>query len=305
MPGEEEWSDGGNALRGASTGALSPTSQIPPRQGEQLPAGQVTNFGERPAEQVRPGGQPCLVTREVVSGLVESIEGGRNLSGALAEYPEVFSKVFVSLVRSGEQTGKLPEVLRSLSESLKWEDELISQTRRLLMYPALTLVVVLGVLMALLVFLVPQIAQLFKTMGMALPLQTRALLAVSGFVEQYWLLVLTVPVVAVQAYGYAQLVMERSDPACHLTWTTLAAIGQTESKHGQAGGQPRQTDGRSLHGSFLTGRQGRLLIPRDDGGGNRTLNSMADSWRLPPPSAPCQGLPLAAWRRRKGTGPLF
>ena len=46
--------------------------------------------------------------REVVSGLVESIEGGRNLSGALAEYPEVFGKVFVSLVRSGEQTGKLP-----------------------------------------------------------------------------------------------------------------------------------------------------------------------------------------------------
>src|SRR5205823_12082367 len=74
--------------------------------------------------------------REVVSGLIESIEGGRNLSQALAEYPEVYGRVFVSLVRSGEQTGKLPEVLRSLSESLKWEDELASQTKKLLMYPA-------------------------------------------------------------------------------------------------------------------------------------------------------------------------
>src|SRR5437762_13978915 len=71
--------------------------------------------------------------REVVSGMIESIEGGRNLSQALAEYPEVYGRVFVSLVRSGEQTGKLPEVLRSLSESLKWEDELAAQTKKLLM----------------------------------------------------------------------------------------------------------------------------------------------------------------------------
>ena len=58
--------------------------------------------------------------REVVSGLIESIQGGSKLSQALADYPGVFSKVFVSLVRSGEQTGKLPEVLKSLTESLKW-----------------------------------------------------------------------------------------------------------------------------------------------------------------------------------------
>ena len=48
--------------------------------------------------------------REVVSGLMESIQGGQSLSQVLTDYPNVFSKVFVSLVRSGEQTGKLPEV---------------------------------------------------------------------------------------------------------------------------------------------------------------------------------------------------
>ena len=53
--------------------------------------------------------------REVVSGLIESIEGGRSLSQALGEFPEVFSKVFVSLVRSGEQTGKMGDVLKSLT----------------------------------------------------------------------------------------------------------------------------------------------------------------------------------------------
>src|SRR6185503_18015561 len=50
------------------------------------------------------------------SGVLESIEGGKNLSSALGEFPEVFSKVFVSLVRSGEQTGKLSAVLKSLTE---------------------------------------------------------------------------------------------------------------------------------------------------------------------------------------------
>jgi type IV pilus assembly protein PilC len=134
--------------------------------------------------------------REVLTVMTEDMVGGRVLSQCMAMHPAVFDTVFVSLVRAGEQAGQLPQVFQNLAETLKWEDELISQTRRLLMYPALTLVVVLGVLMALLVFLVPQIAQLFKTMGMALPVQTRALLAVSGFVAQYWLLVLAVPVVA-------------------------------------------------------------------------------------------------------------
>src|SRR5690349_12403037 len=96
--------------------------------------------------------------REVVSGLVESIEGGKNLSGALAEFPEVFSKVFVSLVRSGEQTGKLAEVLKSLTESLKWEDELASQTRKLMMYPAFVGSTVLIVTLFLMIYLVPQMA---------------------------------------------------------------------------------------------------------------------------------------------------
>jgi type IV pilus assembly protein PilC len=141
--------------------------------------------------------------REVLTVMTEDMEGGRMLSQCMATHPGVFDTIFVSLVRAGEQSGQLPQVFQNLAETLKWEDELISQTRRLLMYPALTLVVVVGVLIALLVFLVPQIATLFKSMGMALPGQTRALLAVSGFMAQYWLIVLAVPVVAAVALTVA------------------------------------------------------------------------------------------------------
>ena len=134
--------------------------------------------------------------REVVSGLVESIQGGKNLSGALAEYPEVFSKVFVSLVRSGEQTGKLSEVLKSLTESLKWEDELAAQTKKLMMYPAFVGSIVLLVTLFLMIYLVPQMTGFIRNMGQDIPLQTRILIVVSNFFVDFWWAVLAAPFAA-------------------------------------------------------------------------------------------------------------
>ena len=82
--------------------------------------------------------------REVVASMIESIEGGQRLSQAMSGQPKVFNKVFVSLISAGEATGRLPEVLQSLTESLKWEDELASQTKKLIMYPAFVGTIVLS-----------------------------------------------------------------------------------------------------------------------------------------------------------------
>jgi type IV pilus assembly protein PilC len=131
--------------------------------------------------------------REVISGLIEGIQGGQNLSGALSNYPETFSPVFRALVKAGEETGRLPEVLRSLVENLKWEDELRAQTKKLVMYPLFVGVVVLGVTFFLMVYLVPQMVSLIKTMGQTLPLHTRLLIAVSNFLVSYWWLVIAAP----------------------------------------------------------------------------------------------------------------
>jgi type IV pilus assembly protein PilC len=134
--------------------------------------------------------------REVVSGLIESIEGGRSLSQALAEFPEVFGKVFVSLVRSGEQTGRLSEVLKSLTETLKWEDELAAQTKKLLMYPAFVGSIVLLVTFFLMIYLVPQMTGFIRNMGQDIPLQTRILIAVSDVFVDYWWAILAAPFAA-------------------------------------------------------------------------------------------------------------
>ena len=134
--------------------------------------------------------------REVVSGVVEAIEGGKNLSAALGEFPEVFSKVFVSLIRSGEQTGKLADVLKSLTETLKWEDELAAQTKKLMLYPAFVGSIVLMVTFFLMIYLVPQMTGFIRNMGQDVPLQTLILIAVSNFFVNYWWAIVLAPFAA-------------------------------------------------------------------------------------------------------------
>jgi type IV pilus assembly protein PilC len=134
--------------------------------------------------------------REVVSGVLESIEGGKNLSAALGEFPQVFSKVFVSLVRSGEQTGKLSAVLKSLTETLKWEDELAAQTKKLMLYPAFVGSIVLAVTFFLMIYLVPQMTGFIRNMGQDVPLQTKILIVVSDFFVNYWWAIVLAPVAA-------------------------------------------------------------------------------------------------------------
>jgi type IV pilus assembly protein PilC len=140
--------------------------------------------------------------REMLSSVLEDIEGGKMLSQGLAGFPNVFGSVFVSLVRAGEQSGRVTEVFESLGNALKWQDELVSQTRKLLIYPVMVLVVVTGVVMFLLIYLVPQVVTLLKSMGMQLPLQTRILIGLSNFVVHFWYLVILVPIVTVAAIGY-------------------------------------------------------------------------------------------------------
>ena len=152
--------------------------------------------------------------REVLTSLIEDMEGGRVLSQTMAQHPSVFDQVFVSLIRAGEQAGRMTEVFENLGNTLKWQDELASQTKRLLMYPALVLVVVTGVMLFMLTYLVPQVVTLLKSMGIALPLQTRVLIFISNFVVNYWPLLLGVPVLL----AAAAVMLVRQSPKAQYWW---------------------------------------------------------------------------------------
>lgn len=132
--------------------------------------------------------------RQVISELIESIHGGASLSQAMACHPRVFGEVFRSLVRAGEDTGRLADVLKNLIDTLKWEDELAAQMRRLALYPAIVGAVVLGVTAFLATVLVPQVAGFIRNMGQSVPLETRLLIAFSEMIAGYWWALLTMPV---------------------------------------------------------------------------------------------------------------
>jgi type IV pilus assembly protein PilC len=125
--------------------------------------------------------------RDVLTALLEDLEGGKLLSQALAAHPAVFGVVFVQSVRAGEQTGLLDAVFERLAESLKWQEEVAAKAKRLMIYPALVLAVVGAAILFLLVYLVPQVLSLVETMGVVLPLPTLILMAISGALRSYWL----------------------------------------------------------------------------------------------------------------------
>lgn len=151
--------------------------------------------------------------REVLTVMTEDLDSGKTLSQCMAAHPETFDKVFVSLIKAGEQSGRLPEVYKSLADSLKWQDELAAQTKKLLTYPALVLVVVLLVIVFLLTFLVPQVTALLKTMNVALPLQTRILITIADVVKGWWPLFLALPVFGIAGLALA---VRRSARAAYL-----------------------------------------------------------------------------------------
>lgn len=124
--------------------------------------------------------------RAMVADLAESIQGGQQLSQAVARHPQAFSPVMASLIQAGEVSGELQRVFQKLTQSLKWEDELLAQTKKLLMYPAFAGTVVLGVSLFLLLYLVPQLAGFIKSTSRELPLPTAFMLGLSDFLRNYW-----------------------------------------------------------------------------------------------------------------------
>ena len=135
--------------------------------------------------------------QKVLGAVSSEVEGGKMFSQALAEHPQVFSEVFVSLISAGEQTGQLPHVFNNLFNTIRWQDELMSQAKKLLAYPAFVAVVVFAAVAFLMSYLVPQMASFLKNMGQELPMNTKFLIALSDAFVNYWWLMIGLPVLVV------------------------------------------------------------------------------------------------------------
>jgi type IV pilus assembly protein PilC len=147
--------------------------------------------------------------RNVLAAISLAVEGGKSLSDALGDFPTTFDRVFVALVRAGEHSGELSQVLARMTETLKWQDELVSQTKKLMLYPAFVGTVVFAVVFFLMLYVVPQMGAFLKTMGQDMPLHTRALIATSDLVVAYWYLLIGAPLLL----GIAGNWLVHHDPA--------------------------------------------------------------------------------------------
>lgn len=132
---------------------------------------------------------------ETIGNLISAVETGSTLSQAMSDYPEIFDDVFVSLIAVGEESGKLSDVMAKLTDSMKWQDELMSKAKTVIMYPAFVGVVVVSVMLFMMLYVVPQMVDFIKEMGQVLPIHTRALIAFSSFLTNNWWWVIPMPVV--------------------------------------------------------------------------------------------------------------
>ena len=138
--------------------------------------------------------------KRVIGEVRESLEGGRELSQALARHPRVFSSFYLSMVRVGEATGLLEEIFYRLFEHLEFERYMREQVKSALRYPMFVVIAMAVALVIVNLFVIPAFAKVFAGFGAELPLMTRVLLGFSEFMVAYWPLMLAGVVGALLAF---------------------------------------------------------------------------------------------------------
>lgn len=127
---------------------------------------------------------PRLV--DTLRDVVHKLETGRELSAALAQHPQIFNHLFISMVRVGESTGNLDNAFLKLSEYLEREKETRERIRQAMRYPVIVLSFIAIAVIVINLFVIPQFANIFARFGADLPWQTKLLIASSNFMQGYW-----------------------------------------------------------------------------------------------------------------------
>ncbi len=138
--------------------------------------------------------------RNIIGEMIADIEGGKSLSETTARFPEVFSDLYINLVRSAELSGALAEALTYLADQEEKDYELLSKIRGAMTYPIfiVSAIIVVGALMF--VFVLPQMIAVLKEAGAELPLTTRILIFATETLQKYWLILLGLTVGLIAAF---------------------------------------------------------------------------------------------------------
>ncbi len=127
--------------------------------------------------------------KKVIYAVKEDIEAGESLSNALSKFPTVFSPLYIHMIKAGEASGALSEIMERLASYLESANTLATKVRSAMVYPVAVLIVASLITAGLLIFVVPIFKDLFESLGGELPLPTRILMATSDILRHYALIV--------------------------------------------------------------------------------------------------------------------
>lgn len=127
--------------------------------------------------------------QEMIGKIRKSVQGGSSFADALARYPHLFNRLYVNMVRSGESGGVLEVILLRLSDFLESSNKMRDDIISAMIYPLLLLFVGGAAVSILLTFVIPKFATIFAEMGAEMPVPTKVVIAVSGFIHSYWWLI--------------------------------------------------------------------------------------------------------------------
>lgn len=119
--------------------------------------------------------------QKIIQDLQHDVESGISFSNALSKHKKVFSELFINMVAAGEISGKLDETLKYLTVQMKKDHELISKVKSAMMYPAIVVIAMVGIGIAMMIFVIPKMLVIFEEMQANLPLPTKILLGTSNF----------------------------------------------------------------------------------------------------------------------------
>ncbi|HEV8342308.1 MAG TPA: type II secretion system F family protein [Candidatus Binatia bacterium] len=128
--------------------------------------------------------------KKAIQVIMEDLRGGSSLSVALSRHPLIFSDIYCNMVKAGETSGSLVQVLQHLTGFLEWQESLASEIKRAAIYPAIVLTAVLGFIGLLLGFVFPRIIPVIESLKVPLPSITLAIMAISDFVQHGWYFIL-------------------------------------------------------------------------------------------------------------------
>jgi len=135
-----------------------------------------------------------LTLKTIVSEVADEVDAGSTLSEALSKRPNVFSNFYISVIRSGETSGKLDEVLGYLADEMEKDYDMMGKIKGAMIYPAFVLTSLVAVGIVMMIFVVPKLTSILTETGAELPLSTKILIGTSDFMKNYWWLLIIIVV---------------------------------------------------------------------------------------------------------------